>query len=57
MPFSHTQKSTLATGTVNLNSGLLGKIFKKLSSYLSGTIKLVGFPAWIAGLDGEIKRR
>lgn len=57
MPFSHTQKSMLATGTVNLNSGLLGKIFKKLSSYLSGTIKLVGFPAWIAGLDGEIKRR
>ena len=31
--------------------------FLMLSSYLSGTIKLIGLPGWIAGLDGEIKRR
>ena len=33
------------------------KFFLMLSSYLSGTIKLIGLPGWIAGLDGEIKRR
>lgn len=47
------------TGSVYLNSWLLGeKIFFLMpSSCLPGTIKLIGFPARITGLDREIKRR